>query len=141
MWSIDRPFCLVIYKKCDLSKITKNSFSIILQKITKPLIVPVLKKRKLQLMTSYRVISLMSIAAKAYKTMLLNRIYPEIFKIFGPNQAIFRKQRSCIIEDVISKYNLDIHIKFIDFNKAFDSIHRNIMFTILRHYGIPEEVI
>ena len=29
----------------------------------------------------------------------------------------------------------------IDFKKAFDSINRDYMFAILRHYGIPEETV
>ena len=30
---------------------------------------------------------------------------------------------------------------FIDFKKAFDSINRDMMFAILRHYGIPEKIV
>ena len=30
---------------------------------------------------------------------------------------------------------------FVDFKKAFDSIKRDVMFAILRHYGIPEKII
>ena len=29
----------------------------------------------------------------------------------------------------------------MDFKKAFDSINREIMFSILRHYGIPEKIV
>ena len=30
---------------------------------------------------------------------------------------------------------------FIDFKKAFDSIHRGKLMTILRAYGIPERIV
>lgn len=32
-------------------------------------------------------------------------------------------------------------VTFIDFKKAFDSIDRKVMFTVLRHYGIPESAV
>lgn len=32
-------------------------------------------------------------------------------------------------------------LTFIDFSKAFDSINREIMWKILKHYGIPEKII
>ena len=43
---------------------------------TSSLIVPLPKKGNLQLMTNYRGISLMSIAAKVYNRIILNRIHP-----------------------------------------------------------------
>ena len=30
---------------------------------------------------------------------------------------------------------------FIDFEKAFDSVHRDTLWKIMRHYGIPEKII
>ena len=32
-------------------------------------------------------------------------------------------------------------IVFIDFKKAFDSVHRGKMFNILKAYGIPENLV
>ena len=34
-----------------------------------------------------------------------------------------------------------LHINFIDFKKAFDSVHRESLWRILRHYGIPPKII
>ena len=45
------------------------------------LIVPVPKKGNLQLMTNYRGISLMSIAAKVYNKIIFNRLIPVVDKI------------------------------------------------------------
>ena len=63
---------------------------------TSSLIIPLPKKGNLQLMTNYRGISLMSIAAKVYNKVLLNRIRRPIDKKLRNNQAGFRSGRSCI---------------------------------------------
>ena len=81
--------------------------------------------------------------------MLLNRIRPEVDKILRNNQNCFRTNRSTtgqiltvrrIIEGVNEK-NLTATLLFIDFSKAFDSIHRGKMAEILKAYGIPEKII
>ena len=74
---------------------------------------------------------------------------PIVDTILRPNQAGFRKGRSCtqqvhilrrIIEGAKSK-ELPLFATFIDFKKAFDSINRNVMFAVLRHYGIPAKIV
>ena len=116
---------------------------------TDHLIVPVPKSGNLQLMTNYRGITLMSIAAKVYNKLLFNRIVHVIDQILRKNQAGFRKERSCIqqihilrrIMEGANANNIPLLITFIDFKKAFDSVNRNMMFAILRHYGIPEKIV
>ena len=34
-----------------------------------------------------------------------------------------------------------VYINFIDFEKAFDSVDRNTLWKILRHYGIPKKYV
>ena len=91
----------------------------------------------------------MSVAAKVYNKVLLYRIRDPIDAILRRNQAGFRKGRGCteqvhvlrrIIEGAIDK-NIDLYIVFVDFKKAFDSLERSTMFSILRHYGIPEKTV
>ena len=91
----------------------------------------------------------MSIAAKVYNKILLNRIRSQIDPILRKNQAGFRKGRSCaqqthilrrIMEGFQSK-QLPLCVTFIDYKKAFDSIDRKVMFAVLRHYGILEKVV
>ena len=36
---------------------------------------------------------------------------------------------------------LPLTVTFIDLKKTFDSINREVMFAVLRHYGIPEAVV
>lgn len=116
---------------------------------TNNIIIPIPKKGNLQEMKNYRGITLMSIAAKVYNKLLLNRITPHIDPILRNNQAGFRPQRSCIqqihiLRRLIEGANLrqlPLIITFIDFKKAFDSICRQSMFAILRHYGVPKETV
>ena len=97
-------------------------------------------------MTNYRGISLMS---KVYNTILLNRIREPIDKLLRNNQAGFRTGRSCTqqiqilrrIMDGAYMQDIPLFITFIDFKKAFDSIIREMMFAILRHYGITAKIV
>ena len=116
---------------------------------TTSLINPIPKKGNQLLMTNYRGISLMSIAAKVYNRVLLNRIRDPIDKLLRSNQAGFRKGRGCtqqihilrrIIEGAYAQ-DIPLYITFIDFKKAFDSVDREMMFAILRHYGIPAQIV
>ena len=81
--------------------------------------------------------------------MLLNRIRPEIDPILRENQNGFCSNRSTseqiptirrILEGIKSK-NLPATLLFIDFPKAFDSIHRQKMRDILSAYGTPKETV
>ena len=112
-------------------------------------IIPIPKKGDLSLPSNYRGITLSSIAAKVYNRMLLNRIRPFVDPLLRWNQNGFRQQRSTIsqilalrriIEGMKSK-NLPLAVVFIDYSKAFDSIHRERMFEILQAYGIPGTII
>ena len=112
-------------------------------------IVPFPKKGDLGLAKNYRGITLTSIAAKIYNALLRNRIEPEIDNILRKNQNGFRRNRSTtsqiltirrILEGVRAK-NLQATLIFVNFTKAFDSIHRGKMEQILLAYGIPKETV
>ena len=108
-----------------------------------------LKKGDLGLAKNYRGITLTSIAAKIYNALLRNRIEPKIDNILRKNQNSFRRNRSTtsqiltirrILEGVRAK-NLQATLLFVDFTKAFDSIHRGKMEQILLAYGLPKETV
>ena len=112
-------------------------------------ILPFPKKEDLGLAKNYRGIRLTSIAAKIYNALLRNRIEPKIDNILRKNQNGFRRNRSTtsqiltirrILEGVRAK-NLQATLIFVDFTKAFDSIHRVKMEQILLAYGIPKETV
>ena len=95
-------------------------------------ILPFPKKGDLTVKYNYKGIILTCIAAKIYITLLRERIQPTLDMILRPNKNGFRNNRSTvgqiltvrrIIEGVKEK-NLDASLIFVDFSKAFDSIHR-----------------
>ena len=47
---------------------------------------------------------------------------------------------SYIIEQA-NEWQASLYINFIDFEKAFDSIHRESLWLIMRQYGIPDKII
>ena len=106
-----------------------------IDRLMKGCILPFPKKGDLGLAKNYRGITLTSIAAKIYNALLRNRIEPEIDNILRKNQNGFRRNRSTtsqiltirrIFEGVRAK-NLQATLIFVDFTKAFDSIHRGKM--------------
>ena len=112
-------------------------------------IVPLPKSGDLSLYANYRGISLSSIVSKLVNRMLLNRIQPKLDQHLRPNQNGFRPKRSTtshilalrrIIEGV-KRNNLKAVLLFVDFSKAFDSVHRGKMMKILSAYGIPDQLV
>ena len=64
-------------------------------------------------------------------------------------QAGFRQERSCvdqiatlriIVEQTI-EWQTSLCMNFVDFEKAFDSIDRLVLWKIRKHYGIPQKII
>lgn len=58
-------------------------------------IIPIYKKGSKSLLSNYRGISLMSVGAKLFNRVLLNRIRPVVNPLLLDNQAGFRPDRSC----------------------------------------------
>ena len=128
---------------------TQSIVKIGIERWTKGCILPFPKKGDLGLAKNYRGITLTSIAAKIYNALLRNRIEPKMENILRKNQNGFRRNRSTtsqiltirrILEGVRAK-NLQATLLFVDFTKAFDSIHRGKMEQILLAYGLPKETV
>ena len=109
-------------------------------------ILPFPKKGDLGLAKNYRGITLTSIAAKIYNALQRNRIEPKIDNILGKNKNGFRINRSTtsqiltirrILRGVRAK-NLQVTKLFVDFTKAFGSIHKEKMEQIILAYGLQK---
>ena len=115
---------------------------------TKGCTLPFSKKVDLGIAKNYRGITLTSIAAKVYNTLLCNRIEPKIEKILWKNQNGFRRNRVTTSQILTIRRilgfrakNLEATILFVDFSKAFNSVHRGKMEQILFAYGLPKETV
>ncbi len=107
------------------------------------------KKGNLQEWDNWRGITLLSIPSKIFCRVLLKRIDQAIDPRLRQEQAGFRKGRGCmdqifalrnIIEQCL-EWNVPLYINFVDFKKAFDSVHRETLWRILLSYGVPPKII
>ena len=116
---------------------------------TRSNIVPIPKSGSLSNPSNYRGISLSCIIAKIYNRLILNRIRKVIDPLLRNNQNGFRSGRNTIsqimalrrIIEEAKEHNLPAILTFIDFKKAFDTIHRGKMLKILKAYGIPPRLL
>ena len=101
------------------------------------------KKSNLGNTKNYKVITFTVIAAKICNTLHLNHIQPQVEKILRKKSRISEKvihkflAIHWIIEGVCAK-NLKTCL-FVDFSKAFDSIHREKIEQILLAYSLSKE--
>lgn len=92
---------------------------------------------------------MLSTVSKVFTRIVLRRIQASIDKVLRDEQARFRKGRSCndqiftlrnIIEQCV-EWQATAYLTLIGYEKAFDSIHRESLWKILHHNGIPQEII
>ena len=115
----------------------------------KGVIVKLPKKGDLGDCNNWRGITLLSLTSKIYCRIILQRIATTVDKILRQEQAGFRKGRSCIdhifvlrqILEQSQEWNSPLYAVFVDFEKAFDSLHRDSLWKILRNYGIPQKLV
>ena len=113
------------------------------------LLVELSKKGDLCLCKNWRGIILLIVASKVLCKIILEKMKDALESKLRDEQAGFRKERSCclqvatlrIIVEQTLKWNTGLYMVFVDFEKAFDSIDRNVLWKILRHYGIPEKIV
>ena len=121
------------------AKILLPLFTIIWERKTVPddwaegVIVKLPKKGSLKNCNNWRGITLLSIPSKILAKIIITRITDAVDQSLRREQAGFRKGKGCtdqifalrnIIEQC-TEWQRKLYINFVDFEKAFDSIHRD----------------
>ena len=107
------------------------------------------KKGNLSECNNWRGITLLSIASKVYCHIILQYITTAVDKLLCQEQAGLRKGKSCIdhifvlsqILEQSHEWNSSLCVVFVDFEKAFQSIHQPSLWKILWHHGIPQKLV
>lgn len=117
---------------------------------TKGLVVPIWKgKGDRQDCNNYRGITLLSVPGKVLAHVLLARIRSQLLKYQRPEQSGFTPGRSTIDRILALRVLIERRLEFrqgllaayVDFKKAFDSVHRETLWDVLRFRGIPAKII
>ena len=109
-------------------------------------LVKIPKRGDLQECKNYRGIMLLSVPGKVLNRIILERLKNEMDNILTDHQACFRQYRGCIdqiatvriIVEQSMEFDSSLYINLVDYEKAFDSLDRDTLWKLLRHYGIPE---
>ena len=98
---------------------------------------------------SYRGISLMSHKEKLMERLILNRLKPALGDLIQANQFGFTE--NCGTTDAIlisrllgidaTKRHTGLVRGYIDLTKAYEKVNREVLWKILRLYGVSEEII
>ena len=115
----------------------------------KGIIVKLPKKGDLSVCDNWRGINLLSVPRKIFCRVLLQRIRQGVDKRLREEQAGFKSGRLCsgqifVLRNIVEQsleWNSSLYINFIDFDKAFDSIHHPSLWHIMSLYGLPPKVI
>lgn len=99
--------------------------------------------------SNYRPIRLTSNVCKIFNKLLKNRMHNSLDAAQGAEQAGFCRNHSTVdyiftINQLIEKsneYNLGLHILFIDYEKAFDSVNLKYLWKALKRQGIQAKFI
>ena len=115
----------------------------------KGIIVPIHKKGSTMECSNYRGISMLSVPGKVYARILEMRLREQVEDQLKEEQSGFRPGRSVqdhifTIRQVTEKFlekNLDLHLCFVDLEKAFDTVKRDELWNSLREHNIGQNLI
>lgn len=112
-------------------------------------LIPIHKKGKKDECKNYRGIALLDTVYKIMAKCLEMRLKQYGEEIIGDYQCGFRAGRS-VMDHIFTlkqtqrmgyEYEIPIHVMFIDFQKAYDSIKRNQLYEVMKKLEIPRKLI
>ena len=113
------------------------------------MIVVIYKKSSKLECGNYRPISLLSHIYKVFISIIASRVKNDLYASFPASQAAYQPGRGTIeqviaLEQIIEKsieFNNPVHIAFIDFTKAFDSIKLDCLWKLLAKTSLNKKYI
>ena len=98
---------------------------------------------------SYRGISLLSVAGKIFARVILNRLITVSEQTLQEAQCAFRPDRSTVdmifavrqLQEKCIEQNKPLYSEFIDLTKAFDTVNREALWTVLERIGCPPKLV
>ena len=112
-------------------------------------IVPVPKKGNLQSCDNWRGISLLDVVEKVLGRIIQNRLQVVAETLLADSQCGFRKGRGCVDMIFVARQLMEkarehgdsLFIMFVDLKKAYDSVPRNALWTVLTKCGVPSTML
>ena len=97
---------------------------------------------------NFRGISLLSVVGKFLADMILQRLTTLARRVYPESQQGYREGRGTIdgiftVRQLMEKsreQHRNLYIAFIDFTKAFDTVNRQLLFSILEKIGCPPKL-
>ena len=93
--------------------------------------------------------TLLPVVSKILGIIVIDRIHMGIDHRLRKGQARFRFGRGTTeqifilrnILEQVNEWHATLYINFVDFEKAFDSVHRNGLWVIMNQCGIPQKIV
>ncbi len=112
-------------------------------------VVPLHKKGDQKDCNNYRGITLLSLPGKAYASVLHRRLSTVVNDKIQDEQCGFRPGRGTtdqlfILQQISEKaweYDKEVHVCFVDLEKAYDRVDRNLMWETLKEYGVDDQLV
>ena len=113
------------------------------------LIIKIPKKGNLTECKNWQGVTLLPVVSKILGRIVIDRIHMGIDQRLRKEQAGFRSGRrttdqifiSRNILEQVNEWQATLYINFVDFEKAFDSVHRNGLWMLMNQCGIPQKII
>ena len=108
-------------------------------------VVPIPKKGDLRRCDIWRGISLLDVIGKVFARILQDRLQVVTEKMLPESQCGFRRGQWCVdmifaARQVIEKsreHADSLFVLFVDLKKAYDSVPRQALWSLLEKYGVP----